>query len=87
MATRSTYIDPLKIVLPQKTHVHIVHATQDTTIPLADSEELVKRSQSKLVRLTVVDDDHRLTKYGEEAPMKEFITDLIARLMTSTFLD
>lgn len=51
--------DPNQLWLPQSVRAHIVHGTRDETVPVDVSRRFVARSGPH-VRLTEVDDDHRL---------------------------
>jgi fermentation-respiration switch protein FrsA (DUF1100 family) len=70
-----------------KLPIKIIHARTDPTVPLGHSEELVAKSNSGNVSLLVVEDNHALTKHSTPDKMKEFISEIIAKLMLNTFCD
>ncbi len=76
-----------KLIFVGKYPIKIIHAGGDTTIPFSDSEELVEKSKSKFISLIKVEDNHALVNYSTPDKMKEYITEVIAKLMLNTFSD
>jgi hypothetical protein len=59
--------------------VLVVHGSQDTVVPLADSEELVNSApKGMFCRLDVVDDIHPLHNVGTAQAMKGWIDEVVA---------
>src|SRR5688500_6818992 len=74
MVKYSGWMEAHKIQAPPQTYIHIVHGKNDTLIPIKDSHTFSETALDKThLKLTVQDDDHRLTKTSTAEYFKEII--------------
>jgi pimeloyl-ACP methyl ester carboxylesterase len=65
--------------LPEGVAVTVVHGTADVVIPIEDSRALAATGTPDLVRLVVVDDDHRLSTLLDTGSLADLVRDTLAR--------
>ncbi|KAJ3299875.1 hypothetical protein HK104_006423 [Borealophlyctis nickersoniae] len=65
-------------IIPSNVPVVIIHGKHDTVIPYDDTQRLVQNTQSRLVKLHVVDDDHGMRKVVETDELKNYVNEALS---------
>ena len=64
--------------LPAGVRVHLVHATGDDIVPVADARAIMAANDRAEVSLTEVDDDHALTRHTQTGALVKWVVGLSA---------
>jgi len=64
-------------ILPERTHVVIVHGYADNVVPMSDSEKLIATATPGYGHLISVEDDHRLNNYLTKDVLRKLVVDLL----------
>jgi alpha/beta superfamily hydrolase len=59
--------------LPEGVRVVLVHARQDTTVPIEHSRQLAATGTRELVELIECDDDHALTEFVDNGQLQQLV--------------